>query len=79
MLRVPIGWNEIKEMTEGTVERHVTDNTLPTGPVERTITYVAPFTKCDRERDYAQVWMVLEAVSGGEARRLAEESDGDAA
>ncbi|MDT8392011.1 MAG: hypothetical protein RRC34_16035 [Lentisphaeria bacterium] len=26
------------------------------GPVERDITYVAPFTKCDREDDYREVW-----------------------
>jgi hypothetical protein len=26
------------------------------GPVERDITYVAPFTKCDREDDYRMVW-----------------------
>ena len=30
--------------------------TLPTGPVERTITYHAPFDRCDREQDYATVW-----------------------
>jgi hypothetical protein len=37
------------------------DNTLPTGPVERTIEYVAPFTHCDRETDYATVWTNLDA------------------
>jgi len=26
------------------------------GPVERDITYVAPFTRCDREDDYRTVW-----------------------
>jgi hypothetical protein len=26
------------------------------GPVERDITYVAPFTRCDREEDYRTVW-----------------------
>ena len=59
----PIGWNDIKDMTEGTVERHILDTTLPTGPVERTITYEAPFTKCDREQDYAMVWAVLDAIN----------------
>jgi hypothetical protein len=26
------------------------------GPVERDITYVAPFTQCDREEDYRTAW-----------------------
>jgi hypothetical protein len=33
---------------------------LPTGPVERSITYQAPFTKRNREQDYAMVWAVLD-------------------
>jgi hypothetical protein len=57
-------WNEIKSMTTGTVERIVTDNTLPTGPVTRTITYEAPFTRNDRETDYAEVWGKLEEREG---------------
>lgn len=52
----PIGWEDIKELQTGTVERTVLDDTLPTGPVERTITYHAPFDRCDREQDYATVW-----------------------
>jgi hypothetical protein len=54
-------WNEIKSMRSGAVERTVEDNTLPTGSVTRTIRYVAPFTKCDRETDYSTVWEKLEA------------------
>ena len=49
-------WEPIKNMASGTVTRTVTDNTLPTGPVTRTIAYHAPFTRCDRERDYPKVW-----------------------
>jgi hypothetical protein len=30
------------------------------GPVERDITYVAPFTKCDREEDYKTAWEFFE-------------------
>ena len=52
----PIGWEDIKNLQSGTVERTVLDDTLPTGPVERTITYHAPFDRCDREQDYATVW-----------------------
>ena len=56
----PIGWNDIKDLQTGTAQRTITDTTLPTGPIERTITYQAPFTKCDREKDYEQVWAVLD-------------------
>ena len=53
-------WNEIKDMTSGTVERTITDDTLPGGPRERTIVYEAPFDKCDREEDYETVWAEFE-------------------
>ena len=53
-------WNEIKGMRSGTVTRTVTDTTLPSGPLERQITYQAPFTKSDRETDYATVWVKLD-------------------
>lgn len=36
--------------------RTITDDTQPGGPVERTITYTAPFDKCDREKDYETAW-----------------------
>ena len=49
-------WNEIKEMESGTVIRAMVDDTLPGGPRERTITYVAPFDRCDREQDYRTAW-----------------------
>ncbi len=60
----PIGWNDFKDTLQPgeTISRTITDNTLPTGPVDRTITYEAPFTKCDREQDYAMVWAVLDAM-----------------
>jgi hypothetical protein len=53
-------WNEIKDMTLGTVSRTITDDTLPGGPRERTITYTAPFDKCNREADYAAAWTAFE-------------------
>jgi len=52
----PVGWEEIRDLTEGTVERTVIDDTLPGGPREHTIVYVAPFDRCDRERDYETAW-----------------------
>ncbi|MDM8536622.1 hypothetical protein QUF70_07710 [Desulfobacterales bacterium HSG17] len=53
-------WNNIKDMQTGTVDRTITDDTLPGGPVERTITYEAPFDCCDREKDYEVVWVEFE-------------------
>ncbi len=54
-------WNAIKDMQSGTVTRTITDTTLPTGPVERTIEYVAPFILSNRETDYQTVWAKLDA------------------
>jgi hypothetical protein len=53
-------WNDIKEMKSGTVSRTITDDTLPGGPRQRTITYIAPFDRCDREADYATAWAAFE-------------------
>lgn len=38
----------------------INDNIMPSGPVERTIEYVAPFDRCDREQDYETVWAFFE-------------------
>ena len=56
----PVGWEDIKDMQEGTVSRTVVDDTLPGGPVEREIIYHAPFDRCDREADYAIAWAEFE-------------------
>ncbi len=53
-------WNDIKDMKSGTVSRTIMDDTMPSGPRERTITYTAPFDKCDREADYATAWTAFE-------------------
>lgn len=53
-------WEKVKEMTTGTVEQTITDDTLPIGPHQRTITYHAPFDKCDREKDYETMWAEFE-------------------
>ncbi len=44
--------------------RTITDDTMPGGPVERTIEYVAPFDRCDREQDYETAWKVFEKKYG---------------
>lgn len=36
--------------------RTITDDTMPGGPIERIIEYVAPFDKCDRIEDYKTAW-----------------------
>jgi len=51
-----IGWEDIQDMKYGTVSRTILDDTLPGGPVERMITYEAPWTLCDRVQDYRVVW-----------------------
>ncbi|MFV0420793.1 hypothetical protein [Oleidesulfovibrio sp.] len=56
---IPLGWEDIQGVKEGTVTKTVEDDTLPGGPVMRTITYVAPFDRCDREQDYETAWTVF--------------------
>ncbi|WP_195572807.1 Eco57I restriction-modification methylase domain-containing protein [Clostridium paraputrificum] len=53
-------WEEVKDMKEGTVTKTYIDNTMPGGSVERTIVYEAPFDRCDREKDYEEVWKNFE-------------------
>ncbi len=53
-------WNEIKDAKSGTFTRTIMDDTMPGGPVERTIEYVAPFDRCDREQDYETAWAFFE-------------------
>ena len=44
--------------------RTITDDTMPGGPVERTIEYVAPVDRCDREKDYETAWKFFEEKYG---------------
>ena len=44
--------------------RTITDDTMPGGPVERAIEYVAPFDRCDREKDYETAWKFFEEKYG---------------
>lgn len=53
-------WEEVKDKTEGIVTQTITDDTMPGGPIERTIEYIAPFDRCDREKDYEEVWANFE-------------------
>ena len=57
-------WEQIKNANSGTFKRTITDDTQPGGPVERTIEYVAPFDRCDREQDYETAWRFFEEKYG---------------
>jgi len=50
------GWEDIRDMKSGTFDVVIEDDTMPGGPIQRTITYEAPFDRCDREADYALAW-----------------------
>lgn len=53
--------NEIKDAPAGQkFNRTIIDDTMPGGAVERTIEYVAPFDRCDREQDYETAWKFFE-------------------
>jgi len=49
-------WETVKSVGAGTVTHTIEDDTLPGGPRERVVEYVAPFDSCDRESDYAAAW-----------------------
>ena len=53
---VLLGWEDVRDLAEGTVTKTFWDDTLPGGPHRRTVTYHAPFTGADREADYATAW-----------------------
>ena len=57
---IALGWEDIRHLSEGTVTRRITDDTLPGGPLELEIQYHAPFDRCNRETDYKTVWRTLE-------------------
>lgn len=55
----------VKGAPDGKVfTREIEDDTMPGGPVKRTIEYVAPFDKCDREQDYETAWKFFEKKYG---------------
>ena len=56
-----LGWEDIRDLPSATITRTILDDTLPDGPHERTITYEAPFTRCNREDDYRTAWTAFTA------------------
>lgn len=68
-----LGWEDIQpqdgqpQVPDGTrIRRPILDDTLPDGPIERVIEYIAPFGLADREQDYRVAWAEFE-------RRAAQE------
>jgi hypothetical protein len=55
-----IGWEDVQTLDCAIIERTILDDTVPNGPVERLIQYVAPFDLCSREQDYQTVWQYFE-------------------
>lgn len=58
---------EIKPAANGTVfRRTIQSDTIPGESTERVIEYVAPFDRCDREKDYETAWKFFEKKYGRE-------------
>ncbi len=54
---IALGWEDVRDLPAGcTVTKTFPDDTLPGGPVQRTIEYQAPFVRPDREQDYRVAW-----------------------
>ena len=55
--RPGLGWEDVRDLpADCTVTRTFPDDTLPGGPMQRTIEYQAPFIRPDREQDYRAAW-----------------------
>ncbi|MGO2418558.1 MAG: Eco57I restriction-modification methylase domain-containing protein [Vibrio casei] len=69
-MAMDLGWKDIQSLKSGTVIKIFNDETIPADQpdengsynqvVERTVEYVAPFTRCSREDDYKEVWAFFE-------------------
>jgi hypothetical protein len=59
-----LGWEDVRDLKEGVVIKTFRDDTLPDGPRERTIEYVAPFFRPNREEDYRVAWKFFEKELG---------------
>ncbi|MEG4442047.1 N-6 DNA methylase [Microcoleus sp. AT9_B5] len=62
-----IGWEDVYDSQKQVakqerVEVTIEDDTLPNGPIQRTIIYEAPFEKFDRVSDYRTAWAYFEAL-----------------
>ena len=73
---IALGWADVLNLREGTITCHVTDGTLPGGPVERQNLYHAPSDRCQREQDYEGAWRTLkQRLNNGTLRGLPMRDD----
>ncbi len=56
---IALGWEDVQHLQEGSVYKTYLDDTLPSGPTERTVEYKAPFFRPDREEDYRVAWEIF--------------------
>ncbi len=67
--RKRVGFEDVRDAPAGTrIRRTVIDDTMPGGPIERVIEYVAPFTTADREHDYGVAWAEFERRAKAEGK-----------
>ena len=59
-----LGFEDVKDMKEGCVEKTFPDISMSDTPVMTTVKYVAPFFQMDREADYRRAWEVFEKRFG---------------
>lgn len=59
-----LGFEDVKNMKEGFVEKTFPDISMCDEPVMTTVKYVAPFFRMDREADYRRAWEVFEKRFG---------------
>lgn len=59
-----LGFEDVKNMQSGFVTKTFMDASMTDEPVERTVKYVAPFFKMDREHDYEVAWAFFEEKYG---------------
>lgn len=59
-----LGFEDIKDMKEGYVEKTFPDMSMTDEPVMTTVRYEAPFFQMDREADYRRAWDVFEQRFG---------------
>ncbi|MFB1486588.1 MULTISPECIES: hypothetical protein [unclassified Thiocapsa] len=68
-----LGWEDVRDLPAGSIlTKTFPDDTLPGGPVQRTITYQPPFIRPDREQDYRVARAFFEE-SGSAHRSIASD------
>ena len=65
---IALGWEEVRDLPAGcTITKTFPDDTLPGGPVRRTLEYQAPFVRPDREEDYRVAWAFFQQAQSEDA------------